>query len=108
MDTAVRTRKLALGSKNIVGARVTLARRARQMTQKQLMAQLQTLGMDISAPALSLLEAQKRPVTDRELATLARVLEVSPLWLLGWEEIEAGEGDQIFHGEENDTSPTLL
>lgn len=87
-DTAMRTRKLALGSKNIVGARVTQARRARQMTQKQLMAQLQTLGMDISAPALSLLEAQKRPVTDRELATLARVLEVSPLWLLGWEEPE--------------------
>lgn len=84
----MRTRKLALGSKNIVGARVTQARRARQMTQKQLMAQLQTLGMHISAPAHSLLEAQKRPVTDRELATLARVLEVSPLWLLGWEEPE--------------------
>lgn len=84
-DTAMRTRKLALGSKNIVGARVTRARLAKQMTQKQLMAQLQTLGMDISAPALSLLEAQKRPVTDRELAILARVLEVSPLWLLGWE-----------------------
>lgn len=89
----MRTRKLALGSKNIIGARVTLARRSRQMTQKQLMAQLQTLGMDISAPALSLLEAQKRPVTDRELVTLARVLEVSPLWLLGWEEADISPAD---------------
>lgn len=108
MDTAMRTRKLALGSKNIIGARVTLARRSRQMTQKQLMAQLQTLGMDISAPALSLLEAQKRPVTDRELAILARVLEVSPLWLLGWEEIAAGQGDQVPHKEENKASPASL
>lgn len=82
----MRTRKLALGSKNLIGARVTQARRARNMSQKQLMAQLQTAGVDISSPALSLLEGQKRPVSDLELVTLARLLEVSPHWLLGWEE----------------------
>lgn len=82
----MRTRKLALGNRNIIGARVTLARCARGMTQKALMAQLQTAGVDISGPALSLLEGQKRPASDIELSALARLLEVSPLWLLGWEE----------------------
>ena len=82
----MRTRKLALGDKNLIGARVTQARRAKGMTQKALMARLQTAGVDISGPALSLLEGQKRPVTDLELFTLARLLEVSPHWLLGWDE----------------------
>lgn len=82
----MRTRKLALGNKNLVGARVTQARRAKGITQKALMAQLQTAGVDISGPALSLLEGQKRPVSDLELLTLARLLDVSPHWLLGWQE----------------------
>lgn len=90
----MRTRKLALGNRNIIGARVTQARRAKGMTQKALMARLQTAGMDVSGPALSLLEGQKRPVSDLELLTLARLLEVTPHWLLGWEqaadEAEAG------------------
>lgn len=91
----MRTRKLALGSKNLIGARVTQARRARNMSQKQLMAQLQTAGVDISSPALSLLEGQKRPVSDIELVTLARLLEVSPHWLLGWEETPGLDEDGV-------------
>ena len=79
----MKTRKLELGDKNIVGARVTEARLARGMKQNELLASLQTAGVDLSTPALSLLEGQKRPVSDIELKALADILEVSVDWLLG-------------------------
>ena len=79
----MRQRKLELGSKNLVGARVTEARQMRGMKQVELLARLQTRGIDISIPALSLPEGQKRPVTDIELAALSDVLGVSVDWLLG-------------------------
>ncbi len=55
------------------------------MKLKDLLAKLQTEGVDISYPALSLLEGQKRPVSDFELDALAKVLNVSVDWLLGRE-----------------------
>lgn len=73
----MKLRRLELGSKNLVGARVTEARQMRGMKQVELLARLQTRGIDISVPALSLLEGQKRPVTDIELAALSDVLGVS-------------------------------
>lgn len=79
----MKTRKLELGDKNIVGARVTEARLTRGMKQNELLARLQTAGVDLSTPALSLLEGQKRPVSDIELKALADILEVSVDWLLG-------------------------
>lgn len=81
----MKKRKLPLGTRNVVGARVTEARLQRGMKQKELLAQLQVAGVDISLPALSLLEGQKRPVSDIELSALADVLKVSVDWLLGRE-----------------------
>ena len=81
----MKTRKLALGNKNIIGARVTQARLALGMKQVELLAKLQTAGVDMSVPALSLLEGQKRPVYDMELNALADILHVSSDWLLGRE-----------------------
>lgn len=83
------TRKLGLGEKNIVGARVTQMRLKLGMKQIDLLARLQTEGVDISIPALSLLEGQKRPVTDKELKALAEILGVSSDWLL-----DAGKNKQ--------------
>ena len=81
----MKVRKLELGDRNVVGARVTQARKAKGMKQIELLARLQSAGMDISVPALSLLEGQKRPVTDIELLALADALNVSVGWLLGEE-----------------------
>ena len=67
----MKTRKLALGNKNIIGSRVTQARQALGMKQVELLARLQTAGVDMSVPALSLLEGQKRPASDIELNALA-------------------------------------
>ena len=79
----LKTRKLELGTRNIIGARVTQARMERGMKQVELLAQLQLAGVDMSIPALSLLEGQKRPVSDKELCALADALHVSVDWLLG-------------------------
>ena len=68
---------------NIVGARVTMARKRQGMKQKELLAQLQVNGVDMNASALSKLEGQTRSVTDIELAALADILEVSVDWMLG-------------------------
>lgn len=80
------TRRLALGDRNMIGARVTQARKKRNMKQSELLAKLQLAGIDMSAPALSLLEGQKRPVSDIELNALADILQVSVNWLLGRDE----------------------
>lgn len=84
----VNTRKLALGNRNIVGARVTQIRKQKGILQKDLLAKLQVAGIDISLPALSLLEGQKRPVFDTELKALSEILEVDVRWLLGQVETE--------------------
>ena len=81
----MKPRKLELGNRNIVGKRVTEARQALGMKQVELLAKLQLAGIDMSVPALSLLEGQKRPVTDIELNALADLLNVSVTWLLGRE-----------------------
>lgn len=75
-------RKLALGNHNLIGRRVTLARQERNLLQKDLLAKLQVQGISISSPALSLLEAQKRPVSDFELVALAAALKKDVHWLL--------------------------
>ena len=82
----MKPRKLALGDRNLIGARVTAARKAQDMKQVELLAKLQLAGVDMSVPALSLLEGQKRPVSDIELNALADILNVSVVWLLGREE----------------------
>lgn len=81
----MKPRKLELGDRNLIGARVTEARKALGMKQVELLAQLQLAGVDMSVPALSLLEGQKRPVSDIELNALADILHVSVDWLLGRE-----------------------
>ena len=81
----MKTRTLDLGDRNLIGARVTEARKKIGMKQVELLAQLQLAGVDMSIPALSLLEGQKRPVSDIELNALADILNVSVDWLLGRE-----------------------
>ena len=83
----LKTRKLALGDRNLVGARVTQRRLELGMKQTELLAQLQLAGVDMSIPALSLLEGQKRPVSDIELNAFADILHVSVDWLLGREKM---------------------
>ena len=85
----MRPRNQPLGDKNLIGARVELARKNQGMKQKELLAQLQVRGVDLNASGLSKLEGQLRFVTDFELVALAEILNVSVDWLL------TGEGKGI-------------
>jgi len=79
--------------RNIVGDRVQQARRAARppITQTDLVARLQILGIQIDQSGLSKIESGRRPVSDIEVLALAKALKVSVAWLL----------------RETDTSPTL-
>ena len=82
----MRLRKQELGNRNLIGARVELARKNQGMKQKELLAQLQVSGVDMNSSGLSKLEGQVRHVTDFELVALADILSVSVNWLLGRED----------------------
>ena len=73
------------GKKNICGKRIKEARRRLKLTQIDLAAQLQVLGVIIERDSLSRIEIGTRFVTDYEIVALSKCLRVSILWLLGEE-----------------------
>ena len=62
--------------KNIIGSHIYKARKASKITQKDLVAQLQVLGIKIDQAGLSKLENGTRPITDIEIIAIARILKV--------------------------------
>lgn len=72
----MKSRQLELGSKNLIGEKVTMLRKQNQMTQKELMAKMQSLGVDINYTSLSKLEGQRRIATDKELLALSKIFNV--------------------------------
>jgi len=77
-----------MGKKNIIGGRVRAARKAATptITQTELVARLQVLGISIDQSGLSKLESGQRPISDIEVAALAKVLGVPVSWLFGEDE----------------------
>jgi transcriptional regulator with XRE-family HTH domain len=73
------------GDKNIIGSRVVAIRKSKGIKQREFLARLQTLGLDISQTSLSRLEGQYRLVQDYEVVMIAKALEVSVGYLLGEE-----------------------
>ena len=71
-------------NKNVVGARVRQARRKAKppITQTDLVARLQVLGVKIDQSAVSKIESGQRPVLDGEVVALPKALKVSVAWLL--------------------------
>jgi transcriptional regulator with XRE-family HTH domain len=67
--------------RNIVGSRVRKARKESKITQMDLVARLQVLGIKIDRPAISKLESGSRPVSDIEVAAIAKILKVPISWL---------------------------
>jgi len=62
--------------KNIIGSCVCKARKKAKITQIDLAARLQVLGIKIDQAGLSKLENGNRPVTDIEIAAIAKILKV--------------------------------
>ncbi|MBA7708524.1 hypothetical protein ES703_117426 [subsurface metagenome] len=74
-------------SRNVVGPRVREARYKAKppITQKDLAARLEVLGLEIDQAKISKIEQGIRPVFDYEVVKLAEALKVSVEWLLGVE-----------------------
>ncbi len=74
-------------TRNIVGQRVREARHKSKppITQRDLAARLDILGLDIDQAKVSKIEQGIRPVFDYELVRIAQALKVSVGWLLGVE-----------------------
>lgn len=71
------------GKKNLIGPRVRELRRAKGLSQEQMAAQLQLLGMDSERGVVKRIENGSRFVTDVELCLLAEYFQVSVAELLG-------------------------
>lgn len=71
--------------KNIVGARVALARKAHspRLTQDGLSGRLARLGIQLDRAAIAKIENGHRYVLDYELRGLARALGADVGWLIG-------------------------
>ena len=62
---------------NLIAKRLRQLRKERGLSQEELAAQLQLLGVDISQPLISKIEQNQRFVKDYELVCLCQVLQVS-------------------------------
>ena len=74
------------GKKNICGDRIRLARLGKRLSQTDLARMLQLHGGPAERDIISRMEIGDRLVTDYEVVTIAEVLDVSVVWLLGKEE----------------------
>jgi len=67
---------------NVVGANITKIRLEKGLKQKELLAKLQSEGMEITGSCLSKIEGQTKMVTDKDLLIIAKALGVKPEDLL--------------------------
>ena len=67
---------------NIISQKLRTLRKERGLSQEDLAAQMQLLGVDISQPLISKIEQNKRFVKDYEFVCLCKILNVSERELL--------------------------
>ena len=68
---------------NVSGERIRQRREALKLSQEQLSAKLQLLGLELNQKVISRVETGLRVVPDFELEYYARALDTNVLWLLG-------------------------
>lgn len=71
----MKTRKPPLGDSNIAGANICRLRKEKDIKQKDFIAKIQTMGIDMKPTSYSKLEGQIRIITDKELYVIAKILE---------------------------------
>ena len=67
---------------NVISAALRKHRKKNHLSQEELAAQMQLLGVDISQPLISKIERNQRFVKDYELACFCRVLHITERELL--------------------------
>lgn len=73
---------LFAGNKNIISAQLRQQRKSCGLSQSQLAARMQTLGVNIDQQMISKIEKNARFVTDYELLCFCRILHISADQLL--------------------------
>lgn len=73
----MRKRINQLGRKNLIGKQVYQLIKESGISQKELMAKMQSHGVDINYSSLSKLEGQTRIATDYELVAIAKIFGVN-------------------------------
>lgn len=72
----MKTRKNEIGDKNLVGQNIADLRTSKGIKQKDFIARIQTMGIDMNPTSYSKLEGQFRLVTDKELFVISKLLDV--------------------------------
>ena len=73
----MKIRKQSYGNKNLVGKNIERLRKEKGIKQKDFIAQIQVMGCDMNPTSYSKLEGQVRSATDKEIFTIAKILEVN-------------------------------
>ncbi|MBQ4647851.1 MAG: helix-turn-helix transcriptional regulator [Clostridia bacterium] len=73
----MKIRKKSYGDYNIIGSNVESLRKQQGIKQKDFIAKLQSMGLDINPTSYSKLEGQLRTATDKEVLVIAKALGVS-------------------------------
>lgn len=63
--------------RNIIGKRIRMIRKKKNLTQNELTARIQVRGVNIDRPMLSRIETYSREVYDFEVKVIAEALDVS-------------------------------
>ena len=72
----MKLRKHEYGNCNIIGKNVEKLRKEKGIIQKDFIARLQVLGVDVNPTSYSKLEGQIRIATDKEVFAIAKALNV--------------------------------
>ncbi len=73
----MKIRKKDYGDCNMIGKKTEELRKARGIKQKDFIARLQILGVDVNPTSYSKLEGQIRIATDKEVFAIAKILNVN-------------------------------
>ena len=73
----MKLRNKEYGDCNLIGQKTETLRKAKHIKQKDFIAQLQILGLDINPTSYSKLEGQLRIATDKEVFFIAKALNIS-------------------------------
>lgn len=72
----MKTRKVKIGDKNLVGQNIARLRLEKGIKQKDFIARIQTMGIDMNPTSYSKLEGQFRLATDKEVYVISQLLGV--------------------------------
>ena len=72
----MKLRKKEYGTSNLIGKNIERIRKERGIKQKDFIAKIQVMGCDMNPTSYSKLEGQLRNATDKEVYTIAKILNV--------------------------------